>query len=137
MLNKDYYLLLSILETIEKILLYTRNYNSAEDFYNSQRDFDAAMMNFIVLGENVGKLSDDLTFNNLQIEWQKIYGFRNIVAHHYFGINVDIVWQIIREDLPKLKEEIEQIINNYKRIRNTNLGEYKFFSIGNRQSVYY
>ncbi|WP_372949551.1 DUF86 domain-containing protein [Mariniphaga sp.] len=77
MLSKDYYLLLSILETINKIFLYTRDYNSAEDFYNSQRDFDAAMMNFIVPGENVGKLSDDLTFNNQHIEWQKIYGFRN------------------------------------------------------------
>lgn len=102
MLNKDYYLLISILETIKKIFLYTGNYNSAEDFYTSQRDFDAAMMNFIVLGENVGKLSDDLINSNQHIEWQKIYGFRNIVAHHYFGINVDIVWQIVQEDLPKL-----------------------------------
>jgi uncharacterized protein with HEPN domain len=114
MRNKDYYLLLSILETIKKIILYTRDYNTAEDFYDSQRDFDAAMMNFIVLGENVGKLSDDLINSNQHIEWQKIYGFRNIVAHHYFGINVDIVWQIVQEDLPKLNEDIQQIINRYK-----------------------
>lgn len=38
----------------------------------------------------------------------------NIVAHHYFGINVDIVWQIVQEDLPKLNEDIQQIINRYK-----------------------
>ncbi|HDR51178.1 MAG TPA: DUF86 domain-containing protein [Mariniphaga anaerophila] len=112
MRNKDYYLLLSILETIKKILLYTKDYNSAEDFYNSQRDFDAAMMNFIVLGESVGKLSDDLINSNQHIDWQKVYGFRNIVAHHYFGINVDIVWQIIQENLPELKKNIHQIIDS-------------------------
>lgn len=38
----------------------------------------------------------------------------NILAHHYFGINVDIVWQIVQEDLPKLNEDIQQIINRYK-----------------------
>jgi uncharacterized protein with HEPN domain len=112
MLNKDYYLLLSIFETIEKILLFSKDYNSAEDFYKSQRDFDAVMMNFIVLGESVGKLSDHFTNSNQQIEWQKIYGFRNIVAHHYFGINVDTVWQIIQENLPELKENIHQIIDS-------------------------
>lgn len=115
MLNKDYYLLLLIFETIEKIFLYSTDYNSAEDFYNSQRDFDAAMMNFIVLGESVGKLSDHFTKSNQHIEWQKIYGFRNIVAHHYFGINVDIVWQIIQKDLPELNKDIRQIINNYQQ----------------------
>lgn len=115
MLNKDYYLLLSIFETIKKILLYSKDYKSAEDFYNSQRDFDAAMMNFIILGESVGKLSDHLTKSNQHIKWQKIYGFRNIVAHPYFGINVDIVWQIIQEDLPELSKEIHQIINNYQQ----------------------
>jgi uncharacterized protein with HEPN domain len=54
--NKDYYILLSMLETIEKIIRYTSNYNSAEELYQNDRDFDAAMMNFIIIGEEVGKL---------------------------------------------------------------------------------
>ena len=111
MLNKDYYILLSILETIEKIIRYTSNYHSADEFYQNDRDFDAAMMNFMVIGEQVGKLTNELKLKNEQINWHKIYTFRNIIAHHYFGINVDIVWQIICTDLPKLKDDLENLVS--------------------------
>ena len=111
MLNKDYYILLSMLETIEKIIRYTSDYHTAEEFYQNDRDFDAAMMNFIVIGEEVGKLTDDLKTKTSQINWEKIYSLRNIIAHHYFGINVDIVWQIIRIDLPKLQVDLNALLN--------------------------
>ena len=107
--NKDYYILLSLIETIRKIEIYTKDYNSAEEFNNSTRDFDASMMNFIVIGENVGKLSENIKKQYPQINWNKIYGFRNIIAHHYFGINVDIVWEIINNDLPTLKAHLEKM----------------------------
>lgn len=68
------------------------------------------MMNFIVLGESVGKLSEDFKSKNEQINWSKIYGLRNIIAHHYFGINVDLVWQIIQKDLPIFKEQINNLL---------------------------
>ena len=114
MLNKDYYILLSMLDTIAKIIRYTSAYQSAEELYQNDRDFDASMMNFVVIGEEVGKLSDQIRSQNSQINWQKIYGFRNIIAHHYFGINVEIVWQIIRNDLPILKEDLEKLIKSNK-----------------------
>ena len=104
--NKDHFIILSMLETIEKIIRYTKNYNSPDELHNNDRDFDAVMMNFIVLGENVGKLSDHFKNRKQHINWQKIYGLRNIIAHHYFGINVDIVWQIIHNDLPKLRKDL-------------------------------
>jgi len=111
MLNKDYYILLSLLETIEKIIRYTDNYSNADDFYNSERDFDATMMNFVVIGEMIDKLSEDIKDKNQQIEWKKIYGLRNIIAHNYFGVNVDAVWQVIQKFIPKLKVEINNLIN--------------------------
>lgn len=110
MLNKDYYILLSMIETIEKIIRYTSTYQSAEELYQNDRDFDAAMMNFIVIGEECGKLTEELKAKNEQVNWSKIYGLRNIIAHHYFGINVDLVWQIICDDLPKLKDDLLEII---------------------------
>lgn len=100
-----------MLETIEKIIRYTSNYHTAEELYQNDRDFDAAMMNFIVIGEEVGKLTDDLKTKTSQINWEKIYSLRNIIAHHYFGINVDIVWQIIRIDLPKLQVDLNALLN--------------------------
>lgn len=107
MLNKDFYILLSMIETVEKILNYTSEYSSADELYKNDRDFDAAMMNFIVLGENVGKLSMAFKETNESINWNKIYGLRNIIAHHYFGINVDMVWQIITIDLPGLLKQLK------------------------------
>jgi len=56
-----------MLQTIAKILWYSRNYKSADELYQNDRDFDATMMNFIVLGENVGKLSEQLKDQNQQI----------------------------------------------------------------------
>jgi len=108
--DKDYYIILSMLETVDKILRYTSAYHSAEELYQNDRDCDAAMMNFIVLGEECGKLSNDLKDTYPQTDWSKIHGLRNIIAHHYFGINVDIVWQIIGNDLPKLKNDLKKII---------------------------
>ncbi len=85
-------------------------YKDADNFFENDRDFDATMMNFIVLGEEVGKLSDDYKLKNTQINWAKIHGLRNIIAHHYFGINVDLVWQIIQNDLPNFREQISQLV---------------------------
>jgi len=110
MLNKDYYILLSVSDTLEKIIRYSAEYKNAEDFYENDRDFDAAMMNFIVLGESVGKLSENFKLKTDHINWSKIYGLRNIIAHHYFGINVDLVWQIIQNDLPVFKGQVSQLM---------------------------
>ncbi len=110
MLKKDYFIILSIIDTIQKIIRYTKEYQSADELYENDRDFDATMMNFIVIGENVGKLSKEIITENPQINWHKINGLRNIIAHHYFGINVEIVWQIIQIDLPVLIAELNTLI---------------------------
>ena len=73
--------------------------------------FDASMMNFIVIGEMVDKLSDTIksqTENN--INWTKVKSFRNIIAHNYFGIDAEEVWQIINGSLTNLLENLEKLI---------------------------
>jgi len=68
-------------------------------------------MNFIVIGEMVDKLSEELISETSdKIDWLKVKGFRNIIAHNYFGIDAEEVWQIITNSLPKLKQDIETII---------------------------
>jgi uncharacterized protein with HEPN domain len=73
--------------------------------------FDATIMNFIVLGEFVGKLSEQFKDNHPEIDWRKIYAFRNVPAHDYFGIYPAEVWEIITRDLPSLKGRLERIID--------------------------
>jgi len=59
MLSKDHHCLESIIEAIDRIIEYTSGFGSADDFNNDYRNFDATMMNFVVIGEMVDKLSDD------------------------------------------------------------------------------
>ena len=110
MLTKDHHCLESIIEATDRIIEYTLGINSADDFNNDYRNFDATMMNFVVIGEMVDKLSDDFKKKHNKIEWIKIKGFRNIVAHDYFGIDAEEVWQIIKSKIPKLKADIQGLL---------------------------
>ena len=110
MSDKDKLNLLSILDAIDKILRYSDGYENADNFYANQRDFDAAMMNFIIIGEMVGRLSEEFIEKYSQVDWFKISGFRNIVAHNYFGIDAEEVWQIITKHLPILQTDIQKLL---------------------------
>ena len=111
MLNKDLHCLESILEAIDRIIEYTTGIKSADDFNNDYRNFDATMMNFVIIGEMIDKISDDFKKKHPEIEWIKIKGFRNIVAHDYFGIDAEEVWQIIKNKIPALKSGISNLLD--------------------------
>ncbi len=66
-------------------------------------------MNFIVLGEIVGKLSENFREKHPGIDWRKIYAFRNVLAHDYFGICAAEVWEIVQKHLPSLNADLELI----------------------------
>lgn len=111
MSDKDRMNILSMLDAIKKNIEYSEPYENADQFHQSQRDFDAAMMNFIILGEMVARLSDDFIEKYHYIDWFKIRGFRNIVTHEYFGIDAEEVWQIIQNHVPKLQNDLTKILN--------------------------
>jgi uncharacterized protein with HEPN domain len=111
MLTKDRFCLESILEAIDRINEYTSGINTADDFNNDHRNFDATIMNFVVIGEMVDKLSEEFKRNHSEIEWSKIKGFRNIVVHDYFGIDAEEVWQIIKNKIPTLKSDIQLLLD--------------------------
>jgi len=94
--DQDTALLELILQSIVRIFEYSKQIESAEEFIKDYKSYDAAMMNFITLGESVGKLSELFKEENKHIEWSKIYAFRNIIAHDYFGIDEYEVWKIIK-----------------------------------------
>jgi len=109
--HKDTACLLNILDSIGKIIKYTQTYNDADALYEDSKSFDAVLMNFMVIGEMADRLSiefRDSTEN--QIDWLKIRGLRNIIAHNYFGIDAEEIWQIIHDSLVKLAAKIEKIL---------------------------
>ncbi|MFB6343484.1 DUF86 domain-containing protein [Saccharicrinis sp. FJH62] len=89
---------------------YSLKFRDADEFNAQNLEFDATMMNFVVIGEMVSKLSDKFIEAHAQLEWHNIKSFRNIAAHNYFGIDAEEVWQIIHNKIPDLKNYIKSTI---------------------------
>ena len=110
--ERDILKLNGILEAISKIENCIQPFKNADDFLNDPIRFDAAMMNFVVIGEMVNKLTQEFREQNRQIDWVKVKDFRNLIAHDYFGIDAEEVWQIANSDLPELKKDIQNLSNS-------------------------
>ncbi|WP_170175817.1 HepT-like ribonuclease domain-containing protein [Sulfurimonas crateris] len=103
--------LLSLIESIDKIQNYSQEFLNADDFYNDQKSFDASMMQLVVIGETITRLDESFKKTHQHIPWQKIKDFRNIIAHDYFGIDADEIWDIIQNKLIPLRSEIQILVD--------------------------
>jgi len=74
----------------------------------------ASIRRIEIIGEAVKNISKNLKEKYSNIEWRKIAGTRDKFIHHYFGVDFDIVWDIIKKDLPKLKKQIKEILKKEK-----------------------
>jgi uncharacterized protein with HEPN domain len=94
-----------ILESIEKIFLYVKGLDF-EQFSANSLAADAVARNLEIIGEAARKIPVQLKSKSgiSEEEWRKILGLRNILAHEYFGVNLKVVWDIIQNKLPPLKE---------------------------------
>ncbi len=63
-----------------------------------------------IIGEAASKISDGFQDKHPEIPWSKIIGMRNILVHDYFGIDTDIVWQVVEKDLSALDEIIKNLL---------------------------
>jgi uncharacterized protein with HEPN domain len=95
-------------EAISKILRYTDGF-SKQDFDNDDRTSDAVIRNFEIIGEAANHLSEELKDDFQNVDWFKIRGFRNRIVHQYFGIDYEIVWQLISTYIPELEKEIQKV----------------------------
>jgi uncharacterized protein with HEPN domain len=100
--------LTDVLEAIELI----QTFSSGKTLANlvSDRLYQSAVLHQLyVIGESASKVSETLKSRHRDVPWKVIYGFRNHIAHEYFALDLNIVWQTIREDLPKLKTQLDKI----------------------------
>jgi len=63
-----------------------------------------------VIGEATKNLSNDLKEDHPEIEWRKITGMRDKLIHYYFGVDWDIVWDVVKNKLPTFKRQIEELL---------------------------
>ena len=89
-----------------------------EKFRDDRMRVDAVVRNFEVIGEAVKNLSDDLKEQFPVTDWKAVAGFRNTLIHGYFGIDPEILWDIIVHKIPPLKDEIAAIIA-FEKKKNT------------------
>lgn len=101
--------LLHISDAIMEIEYYT----TGVDFHTFQNN---SMMRFAtikqieIIGEAANMITEETKNQFKNIDWHKIIGMRHILVHEYFGVDNDVIWQVITEHIPKLKTEVQQMI---------------------------
>ena len=105
-------LLQDIQDAAEKILEYTGKM-SFEEFLTDNKTIDAVIRNFEIIGEASNLMPDEIKDKFPEIEWHRIQGFRNRIVHDYFGVDLQIVWKIIQDQIPGLIVGITGILLNF------------------------
>jgi uncharacterized protein with HEPN domain len=106
--REDFVVLQDIKEAFARILSYTSNMEY-HDFLHDYKTQDAVIRNIEILGEAAKLLSDDSKKRYPNIPWKDIAGTRDKLIHDYFGVNIDIVWDIARNEIPDLIAQFKDI----------------------------
>lgn len=111
MSERDFRLYLNdILESAQAIPEYVRGY-SLEKFSHDRKTYSAVIREFEIIGEAVSKLPGEIKQQYPNVPWQDIKDFRNILTHEYFGIDLEIVWQVIVDELPLLLDAVKDLLS--------------------------
>ena len=98
-----------ILDALERIDQYIQG-TDLNQFKSDQRTIDAVVRNLEIIGEAASRIPEPIIQNHHQIPWKYMKAMRNLLIHEYFGVNVEIIWQTIKHDLPPLKHQLREII---------------------------
>ena len=107
-MKQDHVYLLHIRDAIDRALSYTAEGKRA--FFADPRTQDEVIRNLEVVGEAVKNLSENLKARHATVPWKRIAGMRDKMIHEYFGVNVQLVWEAVEQELPRLKQEVGAIL---------------------------
>jgi uncharacterized protein with HEPN domain len=103
--------LLHILDAIEKISTYIAAVEF-DEFSHNDMMIDAVVRELEIIGEASRHLSEEFQDKHFEIPWYKIKAMRNVLIHEYFGVNLKVVWDTCKNDMPALKTFIEKLLND-------------------------
>lgn len=98
-----------ILASAVKVLRYTQGM-TFEEFLTDERTFDAVCRNLQIIGEAVKNVPSEIRDRYPEVEWRKIAGLRDVLAHTYFSLENEILWDIVQNKVPPLIEHVERIL---------------------------
>ena len=98
-----------MLENIKDIESFTKKISKKEFFENKEKQ-NAVIRSLEIIGEASKNIPEDFRKKNKEIEWKEIIGTRDKIIHHYFGVDIEIIWDIIKINLPVLKRKLKNIL---------------------------
>ena len=99
-----------VAESCDKILRFTAGL-SQSDLIGDDKTYDAVVRNLEIIGEAAKHISEDLRGQMPDIEWRKAAGLRDMLAHAYFGIDNDILWDVVQNKVPQLAKATRAFLN--------------------------
>ena len=95
-------------DALDRIFQYVQGLDYV-DWLKDQKTIDAVIRNLEVIGEAAAKVPQEIQDKYSDIPWYQMKGMRNILIHEYFGVDNEMLWNTIQDDLPKLKKNIQNI----------------------------
>ncbi|MEO0968897.1 MAG: DUF86 domain-containing protein [Cyanobacteria bacterium J06639_18] len=103
----------NIRECVTRIEEYTRG--GKDEFMKTSMIQDAVIRNFEIMGEATKRLSPELRNTYSDVPWQQMAGLRDVLIHDYLKVNLNLVWQIIEQNIPELKQQIDLILQDLSK----------------------
>jgi len=114
MSKREYsFFLNDVVECSKKIRKYTKN-KSYQQFINDEILIDAVIRNLEVIGEAVKHIPVEIKRSYPDVQWKKISGLRDVLIHDYFGVNYELLWDIIKHKVPEFEKQIKSILKEIK-----------------------
>lgn len=111
-IKEDYIIVLSMLQSIGKVFHFTNKFNTADEYFEHQNQliYLASLTLMTNIGEQSTKISNDFKSKFDTINWNQIKALRNFIVHNYEGVDYIILFDTIKNDLPKLKSQLENYL---------------------------